>query len=93
VPHAPEINGLPGAKVAVVTTRNEQRAQEAVEAFGADCWFSAPFAMIRDKRIDLVTIAIKVPALRELVLAAPDASKAVYCEAPPGRTAQRPRAG
>jgi predicted dehydrogenase len=49
--------------------------------------------MIRDKRIDLVTIAIKVPALRELVLQAPDASKAVYCEAPPGRTAQRPRAG
>jgi len=43
VSHAPEINGLPGAKVAVATTRNEQRAQEAAEAFGADRWFSAPF--------------------------------------------------
>jgi predicted dehydrogenase len=54
---------------------------------------SAPFAMIRDKWIDLVAVAIKVPALGELVLAAPDASKAVYCEAPPGRTAPRPRDG
>jgi hypothetical protein len=28
----PKINGPPGAKVAVVTTRNEQRAQEAAES-------------------------------------------------------------
>jgi hypothetical protein len=32
VSHAPQINGLPGAKVAVVTTRNEQRAQEAADS-------------------------------------------------------------
>ena len=30
--HAPEINGLPGAKVGVVTTRNEQSAQEATDS-------------------------------------------------------------
>jgi predicted dehydrogenase len=42
--------------------------------------------MIRDDRIDDVTIAVKVPAHRELVLAALDAGKAVYCEAPLGRT-------
>ena len=57
-----------------------------LQAFGADRWFSDPFAMIRDDLIDLVTIAVKVPAHRELVLAALDAGKAVYCEAPLGRT-------
>ncbi len=40
----------------------------------------------RDDLIDVITIAVKVPAHRELVLAALDAGKAVYCEAPLGRT-------
>jgi predicted dehydrogenase len=59
---------------------------EAAEAFGADRWFSDPFAMIYDDLIDIITISIKVPAHRELVLAAVDAGKAVYCEAPLGRS-------
>ena len=84
--HVPAINGLPGMKLAAVATRNEQSALEAAEAFGADRWFSDPFAMIRDDLIDVITICIKVPAHRELVLAAVDAGKAVYCEAPLGRT-------
>jgi predicted dehydrogenase len=84
--HVPAINGLPGLKLAAVATRNEQVAREAAQAFGADRWFSDPFAMIRDDRIDLVKIAVKVPAHRELVLAALAAGKAVYCEAPLGRT-------
>ena len=86
VSHVPAIKGLPGLKLAAVATRNEQSAREAAEAFGADRWFSDPFAMIRDDQIDVITIAVKVPAHRELVLAALDAGKAVYCEAPLGRT-------
>ena len=86
VSHVPAINGLPGLKLAAVATRNEQSAREAAEAFGADRWFSDPFAMIRDDQIDVITIAVKAPAHRELVLAALDARKAVYCEAPLGRT-------
>jgi predicted dehydrogenase len=84
--HVPAINGLPGLKLAAVATRDERSAREAAEAFGADRWFSDPFAMIRDDLVDVVTIAVKVPAHRELVLAALDAGKAVYCEAPLGRT-------
>jgi predicted dehydrogenase len=86
VSHVPAINGLPGLKLAAVATRHEQSAREAAEAFGADRWFSDPFAMIRDDLLDVITIAVKVPAHRELVLAALDAGKAVYCEAPLGRT-------
>jgi predicted dehydrogenase len=86
VSHVPAIKGLPGIKLTAVTTRNEHRAREAAAAFGADRWFFDPIAMIRDERIDLVTIAVKVPVHRELVLAALDAGKAVYCEAPLGCT-------
>src|ERR1700736_988563 len=82
--HVPAINGLPGMKLAAVATRHEQSALEAAKAFGADRWFSDPFAMIRDDLIDVVTISINVPAHRELVLAAVDAGKAVYCETPLG---------
>jgi predicted dehydrogenase len=84
--HIPAINGLAGVRLAAVATRNECSAREAAETFGADRWFSDPFAMIRDDLINVITIAVKVPAHRELVLAALDAGKTVYCEAPLGRT-------
>ena len=80
------IKNLPGLKLEALATSNEQSAREAAEAFGADRWFSDPLAMIRDDRIDLITISVKVPAHRELVLAALEAGKAVYCEAPLGRS-------
>ena len=84
--HVPAINGLRGVKLSAVATRNEQSAREAAKAFGAERWFSDPSAMIREERIDVITIAVQVPAHRELVLAALEAGKAVYCEAPLGRT-------
>jgi len=86
VSHVTAINSLHGLKLSAVATRNEQSAREAAKAFGADRWFSDPFEMIRDERIDVITIAVKVPAHREFVLAALEAGKAVYCEAPLGRT-------
>jgi predicted dehydrogenase len=88
VSHVPAIKGLPGLKLAAVATRNEQSARKAAEAFEAERWFSDPFSMIRDDQIDLITVAVKVPAHRALVLAALDAGKAVYCEAPLGRNLQ-----
>jgi predicted dehydrogenase len=86
VSHVPAIKGLPGLRLAAVATRNDRSAREAAQAFGAERWLSDPFVMIRDDQIDVVTIAVKVPAHRELVLAAVEAGKAVYCEAPLGRT-------
>jgi predicted dehydrogenase len=86
VSHVPVINDLSGLRLAAVATCNEQSARKSAEAFGADRWFSDPFAMINDDQIDVITISAKVPAHRELVLAALSAGKAVYCEAPLGRT-------
>jgi predicted dehydrogenase len=83
--HVPAIKDLPGLKLAAVATSNEHSAREAARAFAADSWFSDPLAMIRGDRIDIVTISVKVPVHRELVLAALEAGKAVYCEALLGR--------
>jgi predicted dehydrogenase len=86
VSHVPAIRDLPGMRLAAVATRSERSARDTAEAFGADRWYSDPFAMIRDERIDIVTIVVKVPAHRELVLMALAAGKTVYCEAPLGRS-------
>lgn len=48
VSHVPAIKDLPGVRLAAVATRNERSAREAAEAFGADRWYSDPFAKIRD---------------------------------------------
>ena len=84
--HVPAIQGIRGLKLAAVATRSEQSAREAAAVFGADRWYSNPAAMIRDDSIDVITISVKVPAHRDLVMAALKAGKAVYCEAPLGRT-------
>ncbi|HEY1929435.1 MAG TPA: Gfo/Idh/MocA family oxidoreductase [Caulobacteraceae bacterium] len=84
VSHIPAIKGLAGVRLAAVATRNAQSAKQAAEAFGADRWYADPLEMMRDERIGIVTVTVKVPAHRDLVLAALAAGKAVYCEAPLG---------
>lgn len=82
--HVPALQSQPSLVLAAVATRREESARAAAEAFGAERWFADPYAMIRDDSIDVITVAVKVPAHRELVLAALAAGKAVYCESPLG---------
>ena len=84
--HVPALQAQPNLVLAAVATRREESAKAAAQAFGAERWYADPYALIRDEGIDIVTIAVKVPAHRELVLAALAAKKAVYCEAPLGST-------
>lgn len=82
--HIPALKPQPSFVLAAVATRREESAKAAAEAFGAGRWFADPYAMIRDDDIDLVTVAVRVPAHRDLVMAALEAGKAVYCESPLG---------
>ena len=84
--HVPALRSQPSLVLAAVATRREESARAAAKAFGAERWYADPDAMIRDEDIDLVTVAVKVPAHRDLVLAALAAGKAVYSEAPLGTT-------
>ncbi|WP_250004668.1 Gfo/Idh/MocA family protein [Actinoplanes sp. M2I2] len=82
--HIPALAAQPQYTLAAVATRHEESARGAAAAFGAERWFSDPLELIRDPSIDLVTVAVKVPAHRDLVLAALAANKAVYSESPLG---------
>ncbi|MEV1044631.1 Gfo/Idh/MocA family oxidoreductase [Streptomyces sp. NPDC049916] len=84
--HVPALAAQPAFRLAAVATRHEESARNAAEAFGAERWFADPYELIRDPAIDLVTVAVKVPAHRDLVLAALAAGKAVYAESPLGAT-------
>lgn len=84
--HIPALQVQAHLELAAIATRREQSARAAAQAFGAERWYADPYELIRDPSIDVVTVAVKVPAHRELVLAALAARKAVYCEAPLGAT-------
>jgi predicted dehydrogenase len=84
--HIPALAVQPRFTLAAVATRHEDSARRAAEAFGAGRWFADPYALIKDPAIDLVTVAVKVPAHRDLVMAALAAGKAVYAESPLGAT-------
>lgn len=84
--HVPALQAQSHLELAAIATRREESARAAAEAFGAERWYADPYELIRDPSIDVVTVAVKVPAHRELVLAALAAKKAVYCEAPLGAT-------
>lgn len=84
--HVPALQSQPSLVLAAVATRREESAKAAAEAFGAGRWFADPYAMINDDDIDLVTVAVKVPAHKDLVMAALKAGKAVYSESPLGAT-------
>jgi len=84
--HIPALATQPHLRLAAVATRREESAKAAAEAFGAERWYADPYAMVEDPSIDVVTVAVKVPAHRDLVLAALSAGKAVYSESPLGAT-------
>ncbi|RMQ43344.1 hypothetical protein ALQ04_01162 [Pseudomonas cichorii] len=84
--HIPAIKAQGTLELAAVATRREESAREAAQVFGAERWYGDPYELIRDETIDIVTVTVKVPAHRELVLAALAANKAVYCESPLGAT-------
>lgn len=82
--HVPAVQAVPELKLHAVATRNEATAKAAAEAFGAPLAFGDPFELIRHPDVDLVSIVVKVPEHRALVLAAVAAGKAIYCEWPLG---------
>lgn len=69
--------------VALSTTRRES-ANAAAAAFGVPTAFDNHEALVRHPAVDLVAVTVKVPHHLQLVTAALDAGKHVYCEWPLG---------
>ena len=83
--HVPAVQALPGFLLTAVATRNEQSARAAAEAFGVACWHDDAFALVRSDDVDIVSVCVKVPEHRDIVLAAVAAGKHVLCQWPLGR--------
>lgn len=82
--HVPALQNLPGLELGAVATSNMDTARAAAQAFGAPQAFAGGLDLIHQSDVDIVSVCVKVPHHRELVLAALDAGKHVYCEWPLG---------
>lgn len=83
--HVPAVRALAGLELVAVATTSQSSADAAARAFGARTGYGDAAAMFRDSAVELVAIAVKVPAHRDLVLGALAAGKHVLCEWPLGR--------
>jgi predicted dehydrogenase len=76
---------LPDFSLKAVSTSRLESAAAARDAFGVDAFDNAQ-ALIAHPAVDLVVVSVKVPEHHQLVSAAIDAGKMVFCEWPLGRT-------
>jgi len=83
--HIPALRALPNYQIRALSTHDPESAHAAGDLFKVPVVFSDHRQLVTQPDIDLVAITVKVPHHRELVSAALDAGKAVYCEWPLGR--------
>jgi predicted dehydrogenase len=82
--HAPALQALPNFELKAVCTAHEETAKASAEKFGADLAFHDINKMVAHPDVDLVTVVVRVPWHKELVMAAIGAGKPVCCEWPLG---------
>jgi predicted dehydrogenase len=83
--HMPALQALPNEyEVVGVANTSLASAQKAADAFGLPRAFENAQALVDSAEIELVVVTVKVPHHRELVMAALNAGKHVYCEWPLG---------
>jgi predicted dehydrogenase len=84
VAHVPALQALPNYEIVAVSTRRKSSARAAGKAIGAKLAFDNHIDLVAHPDVDLVAVTVKVPHHAELVSAAIEAGKAVYCEWPLG---------
>jgi predicted dehydrogenase len=80
--HARVINALPGLELAAVATAHRETAEESARHFGARFAFDDFRAMAAHPEVDLVAVAVRVPFHHQMVMAALEAGKHIFCEWP-----------
>ncbi|MET0404985.1 MAG: Gfo/Idh/MocA family oxidoreductase [Cystobacter sp.] len=83
--HIPALRALADYELRALSTSRKESAQEASRVFGVPLAFDNHQALVEHPDVDLVVVSVKVPQHRELVEAAVNAGKMVYCEWPLGR--------
>ena len=82
--HMPAFLGLPEYDLVAVCTTNKETAQESAAKYGARKSYWTYNELISDPEIDVVDVCVKAPNHYEIVMAALEAGKHVFCEWPLG---------
>ena len=80
--HARALDALPDYELTAVGTAHRETADEAAAHFGAKFAFDNYRELIECSEVDVVSVVVRVPFHHEMVLAALDAGKHVFCEWP-----------
>ena len=83
--HIPAVQKLRGLELRAVASGSQAKSDAAAQAFGARAAYADSGELIHDPGIDIVSICVKVPDHRDLVLSAIKAGKHIYCEWPLGK--------
>ena len=82
--HVPALDVLPDYELAAVCTTRDETAQASKEKFGARLAFTDIKEMAASPEVDLVAVVVRVPGHKDLVMAAIEGGKSVFCEWPLG---------
>jgi len=84
VAHIPALKALPEYEITAISTTRRESAQAAAKEYGIPRAYDNHRELVNDPSVQLVAVTVKVPHHLELVNAALDAGKMVYCEWPLG---------
>ena len=82
--HLPAIRALPEYELTAVCTTKRESAEAAQEQFGARKAYWDHRELVADPEVQVVDVCVRVPFHHEIVQAALNAGKHVYCEWPLG---------
>ena len=82
--HLPALLALPEYELTAVCTSSAGTAVESAKAYGARLPFHDYREMVTHPDIDLVSVSVRVPLHHDMVMAALEAGKHVFCEWPLG---------
>ena len=78
--HVPALRALREYELAAVCTARRASAEEAARQFGAPQAYWDYRELVKDPAIDAVVVTVRAPLHHEIVMAALEGGKHVYCE-------------
>ena len=84
--HMPALLALPEFELVAVCTSKRESAEASAEKYEASHAYWSHRDLVADPAVEAVDVAVKVPFHHEIVMAALEAGKHVYCEWPLGAT-------
>jgi predicted dehydrogenase len=82
--HLPAFLGLPEYELAAVCTTRQETAEESAQKYGARKAYWDYHELVRDPNVEVVDVCVRAPFHYEVVMAALEAGKHVFCEWPLG---------